>query len=53
MQVRQMDDFFALEHYLGAVTGVVSLQYGEDALETDPKDIVYHEFPKPEAIETT
>ena len=52
MQIRQMDDFFALEYYLGAVAGIISLQIGEDKIDIDPNDVVYHEFPKPEVVAT-
>ena len=52
MQIRQMDDFFALEYYVGTVSGIISLQYGEDKVDVDPNDVVYHEFPKPEVVAT-
>lgn len=52
MQVREMDEFFALEHFIGSVSGVVSLQSVEDKIDEDPSAIVYHEFPKPEVAAT-
>lgn len=52
IQVREMDEFFALEHYVGSVCGVVSLQTKEDPVVVDPATIVYHEFPKPEEVTT-
>ena len=45
-----MDEFFALEHYVGNVSGIVSLQNVEDQIDEDPASIVYHEFPKPEPV---
>lgn len=45
-----MDEFFALEHYIGNVSGIVSLQNVEDKIDVDPASIVYHEFPKPEPV---
>lgn len=45
-----MDEFFALEHFVGAVAGIISLQTEEDAVQVDPASIVYHEFPKAESV---
>lgn len=50
IEIREMDEFFALEHYVGAVTGIVSLQTEEEAIQVDPASIVYHQFPKPESV---
>lgn len=48
--IREMDEFFALEHHVGPVSGIISLQTEEDVVQVDPAAIVYHEFPKPESV---
>lgn len=48
--IREMDEFFALEHFIGPVSGIISLQTEEEAVAVDPSTIVYHEFPKPESV---
>ena len=50
IEIREMDEFFALEHFVGAVSGIVSLQTAEQPVVVDPATIVYHEFPKPESV---
>lgn len=50
IEIREMDEFFALEHHVGAVSGIISLQTAEDVIAVDPATIVYHEFPKPESV---
>lgn len=50
IEIREMDEFFALEHFVGAVSGIISLQTEEEPIVVDPATIVYHEFPKPESV---
>lgn len=53
MQIREMDEFFAIEHYIGKVTGILSMQTQEQPLVTDPSQITYHKFPVPEQPAST
>lgn len=50
IEIREMDEFFALEHFVGAVSGIICLQTEEDVVQVDPAAVVYHEFPKPESV---
>lgn len=50
LECRFMDEFFAIEKYLGEVTAIVGLQFEYESEFQKDDDLVYEEFKEPEAV---